>query len=136
MRQLDPQGFLQKLWRPETTSFFTSSVDAVAPMLGLNTNMLRAIFSEFAAFKESGEELQGAELPPELPLVVIQHGQRVLPHGPLGDRMERQWEERQRALTENNPNSRFLIAEDSAHHIPLDQPELVVEAVRGLLERP
>jgi hypothetical protein len=108
-------------------------LEPIAYLLGWPSKTLRAILGELAAFQRSGKELNTAMLQSDLPLVVITHGKRVLPEGPLGEQLEQQWLELQRDLTKHHKNSTFLIAKDSAHAIPRDQPELIIEAIRRLL---
>lgn len=74
----------------------------------------------------------------DLPLMVLSHG---LPDRSLGlseagqVQFEQEWSKMQAELTAMSSDSRQVIAEQSAHDIQLDQPELVVEAVRELLRR-
>jgi pimeloyl-ACP methyl ester carboxylesterase len=133
MREIDPQGLLQSLW-PELLTDVAVDLEPLAYLLGLQGKTLRAILGELAAFEKSGAELHAAPSQPDLPLVVIMHGKRVLPEGTFGDRVEQQWVELQRELAARYRNSRFLIAKDSAHMIPVDQPELVAGAIRPLVE--
>jgi pimeloyl-ACP methyl ester carboxylesterase len=133
MRQIDPHGVLQSLWPQVLTDLATVDLEPIAYLLGWPSKTLRAILGELAAFQHSGKELNMARLQPELPLVVITHGRRVLPEGPLGEQLEQQWLELQRDLTTRHKNSTFLIAKDSAHAIPRDQPELIIEAIRRLI---
>ncbi len=67
----------------------------------------------------------GATAPPS--------GQRILPEGPWGDKIEQQWLELQRELASRHPNSTFIIARESGHNILFDQPDVIVAAVRKLL---
>lgn len=130
---IDPHGLLQQLWTPELARVLSSvELGAIAPLLGLKAKTLQAILGELAAFKESGEELSASTINPDLPLVVIMHGLRVLPSG-LGDQMEREWLELLRHLARRQRHGRFVIAEKSAHLVPLEQPELVAEEIRNLV---
>jgi Predicted hydrolases or acyltransferases (alpha/beta hydrolase superfamily) len=135
MRQIDPQGLLQYLWRPEILSVLSIvDLEPITPLFGLKAKTLRAIMGEMAALKESGTELSAADLQLNIPLVVIMHGRRVLPEGILGDQMEQEWSALQRNLASRYKNSSFIVAKDSAHEIPLDQPELVIDAIRGVVD--
>jgi hypothetical protein len=74
----------------------------------------------------------------DLPLIVLSHG---LPDRSLGlsqaaqEQFEQEWSKMQGELAALSSNSRQVIAAQSAHDIQLDQPGLVVEAVRELLGR-
>ena len=72
---------------------------------------------------------------PDIPLVVISHGQRVWPDNPLGDAREREWQAMQTELVNAVPRGRQVIATGSGHLIQLQQPEIIVETIRQLLEQ-
>jgi pimeloyl-ACP methyl ester carboxylesterase len=136
MRQLDPNGVLKFVWRPEMLSTLSKfNIEALAPLVGMKGENIHAILAEVAAFRESGLELARARPQSDLPLIVIMHGRRVLPRGALGDAMEDDWSALQKDLTARYRNSEFIIAEGSAHNVPLEQPELVIDALRKLVER-
>ena len=69
------------------------------------------------------------------PLVVIQHG-RVQPQmnaeltGNVGETNQRL----QRAVVAQSTQGRLVIAEQSGHNIPFEQPELVLQAIREVVE--
>lgn len=135
MRQIDPQGIMKQLWSPQLLEPL-SAIDLTpfADLFGYPAKTLQAILAELAAFKESSEELRAADVHRDTPLVIIMHGLRVLPDGTLGDEMEQEWTRLQRELAARYRRSRFIVAPQSAHNIPLDQPELVTEAIRRLVQ--
>ena len=61
------------------------------------------------------------------PLVLLRHG---IPFPPVAAAMEVGWAESQERLARLSTNSEIIVAEKSSHLIHLDEPELVVEAVR------
>lgn len=71
---------------------------------------------------------------PDIPLLVISHGQRVWPDDPLGQAREREWQAMQQDLVHSVPHGRQIIASASGHLIQLQQPELVTAAIRQLLK--
>jgi len=134
IRMIDPHGLLERIWTPELAGVLSSAdLGAIAPLLGLKAKTLQAILGELAAFKESGDELSASPIKPDLPLVVIMHGLRVLPSG-LGDQMEREWLQLLRDLAQRQRHSRFVIAEKSAHLVPVEQPELVAAEIRRMVQ--
>lgn len=70
-----------------------------------------------------------------LPLIVLSHG---LPDQSLGlteaqqKQFEQEWTIMQKELLGLSSNSKQVIAEQSGHYIQLDQPELVIAAIREL----
>ena len=80
---------------------------------------------------------QSAGVP--FPLVVLSRGQSMamptdLPGGLTGEGLERAWSVEQERLAALLPGARHVIARDSEHYIQLQQPELVIEAVRQVVE--
>lgn len=90
---------------------------------------------EMLNLPRSAEELMHAAPYKTVPLVVLTRGKRVWPHTSYGDEMEKVWTELQNELSTMNQNSVHLIAENSGHSIHLDQPELVISALRNLLRQ-
>jgi len=73
-----------------------------------------------------------------LPLVVLSRGQVMempseLPGGLTGERLEQAWTVEQDRLASLLPDARHVIARESEHYIQLQQPELVIEAVREVV---
>ena len=73
----------------------------------------------------------------DLPLIVISHG---LPDLTLGlteaeqAQFEQEWAAMQAELFGLSSNSKQIIAQQSGHYIQLDQPDLVVETIREILQ--
>jgi pimeloyl-ACP methyl ester carboxylesterase len=135
MRQIDPQGVLKQLWSPQVLELLSAiDLNPWAALLGYPVKTLQAILAELTAFKESSEELRVADVHADTPLVIIMHGLRILPDGTLGDEMEQEWMRLQRELAARYRRSSFIVAPQSAHNIPLDQPELVAAAIRRLVQ--
>lgn len=101
------------------------------------TDYFEGAIAETTAFY-SGERSSKLEGLGDLPLIVLSHG---LPDRSLGlgeaeqMQFEQEWSKMQAELAALSSDSRQIIAEQSAHDIQLDQPGLVVEAVRQLLSR-
>jgi pimeloyl-ACP methyl ester carboxylesterase len=62
----------------------------------------------------------------------VSHGRRILP-GALGDELENDWDRHQREFVSRFKNGRVIIAQGSGHLIPLDEPDLVSDAIRRVL---
>jgi pimeloyl-ACP methyl ester carboxylesterase len=76
----------------------------------------------------------------DIPLVVLVHGvvtKDMTPPGwsaqQLAER-ERVWREMQQEMARRSPQGRVIIAEKSGHYIQNDQPDLVIDAVRRVVE--
>lgn len=72
-----------------------------------------------------------------IPLVVLTHG-KVCPWPDTTDEMmeqiEQTWLQMQKDLASLSSNSTHIIAEESCYQIHLDQPELVIDAIRSAVE--
>ena len=93
------------------------------------------------SFAQVREAAAAAPLRP-MPLVVLSAGrplQSELPPDALPsdypfDTFDRVRADHQRALATLVPGARFVVARQSGHYIQVDQPELVIEAVRQVVE--
>ncbi len=82
------------------------------------------------------EEMKAAPPMPDLPLVVLSRGLAPARSAKWpSERLEELWQEQQQELLEMVPQSKLLVAERSGHYIQRDQPELVIEAIREIINR-
>lgn len=106
---------------------------------------LETAVDEFAGLAQSAAQvraIRGGDGPPlgDKPLVVLTAAVDVSARqfGSLLDLPEAEfkqgWLELQRDLTRLSTNSSHLIADESGHGLILEQPELVVEAIRRVVE--
>ncbi len=119
-----------------------------SPTLGLIPSpdriRLAKLMSPPSHWKAVRQELQAYELTPEaqrvaggfgslgeLPLVVIRHGRPFLGAQAV---IEEGWTEAQTRLASLSTDSRLIVAEKSGHAISLEQPDIVIEAVRWIAE--
>jgi pimeloyl-ACP methyl ester carboxylesterase len=82
----------------------------------------------------SGAQVRDAGPLPNVPLVVLRHG-RPLPQPsgwPVAE-IERIWLQMQQELAAMVPGSKLIVAEQSQHFIQVDQPELVMETIKGVV---
>ena len=84
-------------------------------------------------FEQSAKQVQAAAPVPNVPLVVLSHGQRVWPKNEVGEKMEVLWSEMQEELSYLSTLSMQIIAKSSGHAIHLDQPELVSSAILNVV---
>lgn len=92
-----------------------------------------AVHDEMAAMLRSAEEIRTIESLGDTPLVVLTRE----PANPdeRSDQFEQIWQNLQRRLTRLSSRSRQVIAHNSGHDVHIDEPELVVDAVRSLSTR-
>ena len=94
---------------------------------------LLTLREEMASFPISGRQIMVSDMmPDDIPLVILTRGQRVWPKDDYGDAMEKTWRELQDELALLSQNVTHVVAGNSGHHIHLDQPGVVIKAVRNL----
>lgn len=105
--------------------------------VGFQPKYFESNLDELAAGAESDKQLSATGSLGNLPLTVIRHGlpdlfARMPPE--QAKRAEQVWQELQTELVKLSSRGRLLVAEKSGHGIQIDQPGLVVEAIRQIVE--
>jgi pimeloyl-ACP methyl ester carboxylesterase len=91
---------------------------------------IQTIFREDAGFPTAANEIRGISTLGSTPLVVIARDPASGGHSEF----EARHAEQQREMTNLSTNSEFIVAEASAHDVPLARPDVIVEAVKSLLK--
>lgn len=92
--------------------------------------------AQWGLYVKPGERLKWRT---ELPLIVLSHGRPI--QGPkivteaTAVGRERIWRELQEDLARRSTRGEFRVAEQSEHNIHLEQPELVIRAIRDVLQK-
>ncbi len=97
---------------------------------------------EFTELDRSVEQVRAATTAAplrEMPLVVLSRGQSMampadLPGGLTGELLEHAWTAAQADLAALRPDARHEIATESEHYIQLQQPDMVIAAVREVVD--
>ena len=106
--------------------------------VGFQPKYFESNLDELAAGTESDKQLSATGSFGSLPLTVIRHGiPNLFARMPAeqAKQAEQVWQELQAELTQLSSNSRMLVAEKSGHGIQIDQPSLVVDAIRQIVEK-
>ena len=90
---------------------------------------------EFLGFMHSASELDWVKFPKDLPLAVVHRGRRVWQHTPIGDSREQEWRKMQEELAVLSSDSLVLEARNSGHMVHMEEPEVVVNAIRWAFRR-
>ena len=106
--------------------------DAVAAYLNTRRKAVFAQMDELAHFDESARQALDAGVLPAVPLIVIARGVGRAASPPED---EQRWHRHQAELARLSPQGKLWIAEHSGHEIHHDRPDLVVAAVREVLEK-
>jgi pimeloyl-ACP methyl ester carboxylesterase len=98
--------------------------------LGLNQEK-----TSFKDIQESDNQVRAAGNLPDVPLVVLRHGVPFeFSEGWPAERIEQIWLDLQTDLSKRTSKGRLVVAEKSGHRISETEPELVVAAIREVLE--
>ncbi|MGD9891960.1 MAG: alpha/beta fold hydrolase [Dehalococcoidia bacterium] len=93
---------------------------------------------DFAAASEVMRRTAAARPLPPMPLAVLSHGQPFgLSEEALGfspDALEEAWSAAQHELAALVPDTDHVIATDGSHYIQLEEPELVIDAIRAVVD--
>ncbi|MEA2575726.1 MAG: hypothetical protein QOH93_3024 [Chloroflexia bacterium] len=89
----------------------------------------------YDAVTASYAQVRAAGPLPEVPLLVLAHGRTLqYPAGWPVEAVERAWREGQEGLAERSPKGRLIVAQNSGHFIHQDEPQLVINSVREVLQ--
>jgi pimeloyl-ACP methyl ester carboxylesterase len=105
--------------------------------VGFQPRYFQSNLDELGAIAESDKQLSAAGSLGNIPLVVIRHGIPDLFAGmPVeqAKQAEEVWQELQQELARLSSNGQLMVAEKSGHGIQIDQPDLVVDAIRQMVE--
>jgi pimeloyl-ACP methyl ester carboxylesterase len=122
---------------PPTVSKLPAELRTMYLSVGYQPKYFQSNLDELAAITESDRQVSASGSLGSLPLIVVRHGIPDLFARMPADQAiqaEQVWQELQADLARLSSNSRLLVAEKSGHAIQIDQPELVVAAVRQIAE--
>ena len=119
------------------------SVQAAYRTFYAQPRSLETLISEMSAMEESYAQARAIGIQPNWlagrPLVVLKHGRHDKLPPRASPELMRQYAQAfdavQAELASLSSNSTLLIAEESGHNIPIDQPEAVIRAIRWVLDQ-
>ena len=129
-RYLMPFGVQRLIKQPVANASTLRAIDQPAAYaIGYRTSSYFAVYDEIVGLLEEGfDEAMKLEPVPDVPIVVLASAENL--DGERGAF----WEELQKELAELSSDGRYEVAKDSGHFIQVDRPELVVAAVKDVLE--
>lgn len=108
-----------------------AAVQGIARIQALRTSVMGVTYAEHAAAGAMAEELEGARPLGAKPVVVLTAGKRKADDWPA----DAVWTAVQQKLVGLSSAGKQVMAAESDHFIQLDQPDLVVNAIRSVLPR-
>ena len=113
-----------------------AEIRPTAQMLALIPSSIRSLYSELRYIRISAAQVrQSGQTLPDVPLTIIAHNSLIRAQTAKAKRFAGNWLTLQRELATRAPQGRFIMAEHSGHHIHLEQPELVINSVRDIVEQ-
>jgi pimeloyl-ACP methyl ester carboxylesterase len=99
-------------------------------------NYLEAVASENAELiTESASQVTAIESFGDIPLVVIGSGSPNPAFGADAEAFQQFWIEQNRKLAAKSTNGTFVLAQESSHYLHEDAPDVVLDAIRGMIYR-
>jgi pimeloyl-ACP methyl ester carboxylesterase len=89
--------------------------------------------TEIEMFAETVKEIKDAPPFPDIPLVVVSAGEKST--WLVSDDFARILEQNQRSLAALSPQGKHIIVKQSGHFVQNDEPEVVVEAIREVVDK-
>src|SRR5262249_47230399 len=128
---LAPFGIVRALGLTNgNTDEYVPTAQAAALAQLHQTRFCSSFADDLAALDASYAQVRAARHPlGNLPLVVLTHGKQILPAA----QVEQQGTGLKNDLAGLPSNSRHTVAANSGHHIHLEQPDLVVQAIKDVL---
>ena len=92
--------------------------------------------AENQLMERSAQQVSKQELPKDLPLVVLSHGINMFSElsAEQSERAEQRWQELQVEMANLSSRGTLKIAQKSSHDIHIDQPQLVIDAIRQVIQ--
>ena len=112
--------------------------DPVERAAQCNFQSLREEIAELKSFKESAAQSAAAGALGDMPLAVLSHDpdkpSAELP-ADLAKPANEAWEKMQEELAHLSTRVTRVVAKNSSHYIQIDRPDVVIDAVRGVVEQ-
>lgn len=107
-----------------------------ARLMGMRAQTLNTLYQEMASVSESFEQVRATGSLGDLPLAVVVAGRvqtQGLPPGTTPEEVYPILLELQKELASLSTNSTYIIADDSAHEVQIDQPDVIINAIREVV---
>jgi pimeloyl-ACP methyl ester carboxylesterase len=115
---------------------FSLSTRTMAEAMGYRSQSVNTVFAEAQSLESSMSQSRSFKTFNNKPLIVLVHG--IADESAAGrekdSRKEQIWKELQTELASRSTNSKLIIAEKSRHFILFDQPDVVIDAIRQVVE--
>lgn len=101
----------------------------------LRERAYHAARAEVSAMSQSAMQVARNGAIPDVPLVIVTRGRPEWYGDLTQEKREKDWVNLQHELYKLSPNSQHMFAHKSGHNIPLEQPEIIVDALTNVLRQ-
>jgi pimeloyl-ACP methyl ester carboxylesterase len=99
------------------------------------TQWLKTAYKELVVFKECADQIRVRQHAyAHLPLIVLSQRLPTKSSSRAEKRIAHKWQELQQDLANQSSQGQKILAKHSGHCIQLDQPELVIEAIKSIFQ--
>lgn len=139
VKSLRMTGLLRLFREPIMSSSYESKEDIdFAVDIMVTNKALDAIREELAEMKQVEDAIRNVHLG-DLPLTIVTAGQET-DYTQVGfsaedsKKLTEEWMKQQKDMLQLSTNSKQVIAQNSYHHIPTDEPGLVIEVIQDMIK--
>ena len=102
--------------------------------MDLRSRAYDGILGLLATIEMCDDQLRNSPPLPDIPLTVLSAHVRHEPWGIPADEADRYWMELAADLASRVPNSTHIVSENGGHNLHYDDPKLVIDAIRQVVE--
>lgn len=129
---------LYQLAQKETEAMFVAAEQAgrsTDPEERARASHYQTLASEHQMMMVGAEQVMAIEPYGDMPLIVLASGKPNPAFGQFAKTFQQFWIEQNQALAAKSTNGIFILAAESGHHLYADVPDVVLDAIRQVIEQ-
>ena len=132
-KDIDDLGNFERVFTGETLPLYPAKIRNLVGAILSSPRTADTERREYVNYPVSAGQIAQSGRLHNIPLVVVTRGKQERSDDPLGEALYLEWMEMQKDLSQLNVSGKQVIAEGSGHLIPLENPEVVVEAIQSVI---
>lgn len=109
-------------------------IQPIAQALALTPDAVASLYDELRYMRHSAGQVRAAQSMPDVPLWVLARDTQPQPHSAETTLAAQLWREMQEDLASRTRQATLMVVESSGHYIQLEQPQVIVDAIRAVVE--
>ena len=130
---IEDLGNFQRVFTGETLYLYPESIRNLVGSILSAPKTADNERREYVNYPVSAAQVSHSGRLKNMPLVVVTRGEQEWSDDPLGEALYLAWMDMQKDLVKLNASGTQMIAEGSGHLVPLEKPELVVDAIQSVI---